>query len=338
MKREKVYIIAEGGVNHNGSIKTARELIDVAHEVGADAIKFQTFKAENLARRDSPKAEYQQAGMGDDEGQFDMLKRLQLDERAHGLLVEHSRFRGITFLSSPFDAASIDLLNRLGLETFKIPSGEITNMPYLRQIGSLKKKVILSTGMSYLGEIEAALRVLLQSGTRMSDITVLHCNTEYPTPMGDVNLNAMISIREAFKVKVGYSDHTSDIEIPMAAVALGASIIEKHFTLDKSMDGPDHKASLDPDEFRRMVIAVRNIEKALGDGIKRPSRSELKNRDVVRKSLVALKAIRKGDIFSADNIGTKRPGTGISPMEWDNVVGQKAKRDFKKDDFISLNE
>lgn len=338
MKKKNVFIIAEAGVNHNGSIEIAREMIDAARKAGADAIKFQTFRAEDLARKDTPKALYQQAGTARNESQYDMLKKLELDERAYSLLMKQSRLRGIQFLSSPFDAHSVDLLNRLGLEIFKVPSGEITNMPYLRQIGALRKKVILSTGMAYLREIEDALRVLQQSGTGIDDITVLHCNTEYPTPMRDVNLGAMISIREAFKVKVGYSDHTKGIEIPMAAVALGASIIEKHFTLDKNMDGPDHRSSLDPDEFRKMVTGIRNIEKAFGDGIKRPSRSEQKNKGVVRKSLVATKAIKIGELFSADNMGAKRPGTGISPMEWDRVIGKKAHKNFEKDDFISLNE
>lgn len=335
MKKKSVFIIAEAGVNHNGCIEIAREMIDAAREVGADAIKFQTFKAEQLARKDAPKALYQKAGTSSSDSQFDMLKKLELDEHAHDLLIKQSRLRGIKFLSSPFDAQSVELLTRLGLDIFKIPSGEITNMPYLRQIGALGKKVILSTGMAYLREIEDALSVLQQSGTRIDDITVLHCNTEYPTPMRDVNLRAMITIREAFKVKVGYSDHTQGIEIALAAVALGASVIEKHFTLDKNMEGPDHSSSLDPNEFRKMVVGIRNIEEALGDGVKKPSLSEQKNRDIVRKSLVALKTIKKGDIFSTHNIGAKRPGTGISPMEWDKFLGKEAAKDFNKDDFIS---
>jgi N,N'-diacetyllegionaminate synthase len=332
----RTFIIAEAGVNHNGSIDIAKKLIDVAAETGADAVKFQTFKAENMVSRFAAKAEYQKKTTDADESQFDMIKRLELNEDAHKELMDYGRDKGIIFLSSPFDLESIDLLNNLGLEIFKIPSGEITNLPYLRKIGRLKEKVILSTGMADLEEIGNAINVLTEYGTRKDDITVLHCNTEYPTPFEDVNLLAMLTIREVFKVKVGYSDHTLGIEVPLAAVALGTSIIEKHFTLDKNMDGPDHKASLDPLELKAMVNAVRNIEKALGNGIKKPSRSEMKNIQVVRKSIVAAKDIKKGEVLGEDNITVKRPAGGISPMEWDNVLGKRAKRDFRGDELIEI--
>ncbi|MFZ3122399.1 MAG: N-acetylneuraminate synthase [Thermodesulfovibrionales bacterium] len=332
----RTFIIAEAGVNHNGSIDIAKKLIDVAAETGADAVKFQTFKAENMVSRFAAKAEYQKKTTDADESQFDMIKRLELNEDAHKELMGYCRDKGIIFLSTPFDLESIDLLNNLGIEIFKIPSGEITNLPYLRKIGRLKKKVILSTGMADLEEIGNAINVLTGYGTRKDDITVLHCNTEYPTPFEDVNLVAMLTIRDAFKVKVGYSDHTPGIEAPVAAVALGATVIEKHFTLDKNMKGPDHKASLDPDELKAMIRTIRNIEKALGDGVKKPSTSELRNKPVVRKSIVAAKEIKKGETFTEDNITVKRPGTGISPMEWDSVIGNKAVRAFEEDDLIEL--
>lgn len=332
----KTFIIAEAGVNHNGSMKLAKKLVDVAAESGSDAVKFQTFKAKNMVSRFAAKAEYQKKTTDADESQFDMIKSLELNEDAHRELMGYCRDKGIIFLSSPFDLESIDLLNKLGLEIFKIPSGEITNLPYLREIGRLKKKVILSTGMSDLGEIGDAIQVLAASGIPKEDITVLHCNTEYPTPFEDVNLRAMLTIRDAFNVKVGYSDHTPGIEVPVAAVALGAAVIEKHFTIDKNMEGPDHKASLEPDELKAMVHAIRNIEKALGDGIKKPSPSELKNKPVVRKSIVAIRPIKTGEIFKDDNIAVKRPGNGISPMQWDRVIGRKAKRDFAEDDRIEL--
>lgn len=330
------FIIAEAGVNHNGSIGIAKKLIDVAAETGADAVKFQTFKAENMVSRFAAKADYQKKTTDADESQLDMIKRLELNEDAHKELMDYGRNKGIIFLSSPFDLESIDLLNKLGIEIFKIPSGEITNLPYLRKIGRLKKKVILSTGMADLGEIGNAINVLTEYGTRKDDITVLHCNTEYSTPFEDVNLNAMLTIRDAFKVKVGYSDHTPGIEVPVAAVALGATIIEKHFTIDKDMKGPDHKASLEPDELKAMVHAIRNIEKALGNGIKKPSSSEMKNIQVVRKSIVAAKDIKKGEVFGEDNITVKRPAGGISPMEWDNILGKRAKRDFRGDELIEI--
>jgi len=331
----KVFIIAEVGVNHNGSLEMAFQLIDVAVAAGADAVKFQTFKAEKVIAVNAPKADYQKETTGADESQLEMVKKLELDETAHIRLHQHCRHKGIQFLSTPFDLESIDLLNRLGLEIFKIPSGEITNLPYLRKLGVLKKRLILSTGMADLGEIENALDVLTESGTPLENITVLHCNTEYPTPFEDVNLRAMLTIRNAFPgIAVGYSDHTNGIEVPIAAVAMGATIIEKHFTLDRNLPGPDHKASLEPDELKAMVQAIRNIEKALGNGIKRPSPSEVKNKPIARKSLVATQPIKTGELFSAENITAKRPGVGISPMRWDEVLGQAAQKDYEKDELI----
>lgn len=330
----KVFIIAEAGVNHNGSIELAKQLIDKASEAGADAVKFQSFKVEKLVTKNARKAEYQEETTGTKESQFEMIKKLELDYSKHIELIEYSKSKGITFLSSPFDLDSIDLLNNLGLEIFKIPSGEITNLPYLRKIGSLGKKVILSTGMTTLGEIEFAIDILKKHGT--TDICVLHCNTEYPSPMKDVNLLAMNTIKNAFKVEVGYSDHTLGIEIPIAAVALGAKVIEKHFTLDKNMEGPDHRASLEPNELKDMVNAIRNIEKALGDGVKRPSNSEKKNKDIVRKSIVAGCRIKQGETFTEDNLEIKRPGDGISPIRWDEVLGKVAKRDFDEDELIEI--
>jgi len=332
----KTLIIAEVGVNHNGSIKIAKKLIDVAKDCGVDAVKFQTFTAEKLVRFNAEKANYQKETSGEDETQFNMIKKLELGVIAHKELIKYCSKKGILFLSSPFDLQSIDLLAELGLEIIKIPSGEIVNLLYLEKIGKLKKRIILSTGMADLGEIKNALDVLISSGTEKDDITVLHCNTEYPTPYEDVNLNAMATIKKAFGVKVGYSDHTLGIEVPIAAVALGAEVIEKHFTLDKNMKGPDHKASLEPNELMAMVNGIRNIEKALGDGIKKPSKSEQKNINVVRKSIVAIKPIKKGEIFSEENIGVKRPGTEISPMKWYEVIGKTAKKDFKIDEWIVL--
>ena len=332
----KTLIIAEAGVNHNGSIKIAKKLIDVAKDCGADAVKFQTFTAEKLVRFNAEKAAYQKETSGIDETQFNMIKKLELDVKTHKELIKYCSKKGILFLSSPFDFNSIDLLVELGLEIIKIPSGEIVNLPYLKKIGKLKKRIILSTGMADLGEIKNALDVLISSGTEKDGITVLHCNTEYPTPYEDVNLNAMATIKKAFGVKVGYSDHTLGIEVPIAAVALGAEAIEKHFTLDKNMKGPDHKASLEPSELKAMVNGIRKIEKALGDGIKKPSKSEQKNINVVRKSIVAIKPIKKGEIFSEENIGVKRPGTGISPMKWYEVIGKTAKKDFEIEEWIVL--
>jgi len=328
------YIIAEAGVNHNGSLAVARQLIDAAREAGADAVKFQTFKADKLVSKSAQKADYQKQTTGAEESQHAMIKKLELDRAAHLELIAYCKIKGIEFLSTPFDHDSIELLNELGLTTFKIPSGEITNVPYLRHIGSLKKRIILSTGMANLGEIEASIQVLTEAGTLRENINILHANTEYPTPMQDVNLRAMQTLGRAFNIPFGYSDHTNGIEVPIAAVAMGASVIEKHFTLDKTLPGPDHKASLEPAELNAMISAIRNIEIALGSPVKQPSPSELKNKAIARKSLVASTAIRQGDIFSEKNLTVKRPGTGISPLRWDEIIGTAAARDFQEDDLI----
>ena len=329
-----VFIIAEAGVNHNGSIELAKQLIDVASNSGADAVKFQTFKAENLVSKNAQKAEYQKQTTDASESQFDMIKKLELDVETHKELIAYCQEKGIMFLSTPFDHESIDLLSDLGLQIFKIPSGEITNLPYLRHIGSLGKKVVLSTGMSNLKEVGDALNILINAGTSKDNITVLHANTMYPTPMEDVNLNAMLTIQKEFAVAVGYSDHTLGIEVDIAAVAIGASVIEKHFTLDKAMDGPDHKASLEPDELKAMVSAIRNIEKALGRNEKILSPSEEVNINIVRKSIVANQNIKKGDLLTDKNIVAKRPGGGISPMRWDEIIGTVASKDYNTDELI----
>lgn len=330
----QVFIIAEAGVNHNGSVDVAKKMIDAAAAAGADAVKFQTFKAERLVSRRAPKAEYQMEHTDRNESHYEMIKKLEIDEEAHRILIDHCRQRNILFLSSPFDRDSVNLLDKLGLTIFKLPSGEITNFPYLRHIGSLKKDIIMSTGMADLVEIANALKVLVEAGTPKERITVLHCNSEYPTLMEDVNLRALQTIANTFGVRTGYSDHTIGIEAPIAAVALGATVVEKHFTLDKNMPGPDHKASLEPAELTAMIEAIRNIEKALGDGRKEPSSSELKNKPVARKSIVAARDIKKGELLTEENITTKRPGTGLSPMIWNQVLHQKAKRDFKADELI----
>lgn len=328
----KTYIIAEAGVNHNGDFNLAKDLIYKAKEVGADAVKFQTFTAEKIVSRTAPKADYQTKTTSTDESQFQMLKKLELSYEQFRALKEYSNQIGIEFLSTPFDEDSIEFLTDLQISKWKIPSGEITNLPYLVKIEKTKLPIILSTGMSTMKEIAQALEVF-RSYDR-SDITLLHCNTEYPTPFSDVNLKAMLTMRDTYGVKVGYSDHTSGIEVPIAAVALGAEVIEKHFTLDKSMPGPDHKASLDPDEFVAMVKAIRNIEQALGTGIKQPSSTESKNIAVIRKSIVAKRAIQKGEMFTEDNITTKRPGDGMSPMKWFDLLGKVASRDYPKDTKI----
>lgn len=330
----RTLIIAEAGVNHNGDIKLAKLLIDAAAEAGADLVKFQTFNADRLVTRTAKKADYQNQATDKKESQYEMLRQLELSPEMHVELIAHCASRNIGFFSTGFDIESIDLLLSLGQDHFKIPSGEITNLPYLRHIGRLGKDVIFSTGMASMGEIEAAIDVLERAGTSRANITVLHCTTEYPTPMVEVNLRAMQSIQMAFGVAVGYSDHTTGIEVAIAAVALGATVIEKHFTLDRNMLGPDHKASLEPAELKDMVVAIRNIELALGDGIKRLTPSEAKNRAVARKSLVAGRPIKMGEVFSAQNITTKRPGTGVSPMRWDEVIGQFAQKNYKKDDLI----
>ena len=330
-----VFIIAEAGVNHNGSLDLAKKLIDVAVEAGADAVKFQTFKAEKLVSKNAKKAKYQKENMsGSDDSQFAMLKKLELDLDTHHKLISYCNTKNIMFLSTPFDHESIELLHELQLPIFKIPSGEITNLPYLRHIGSLQKKVILSTGMADMSEIEDALDILLQAGTKKENITLLHANTMYPTPMEDVNLKAMVIIGNTFDVAFGYSDHTLGIEVDIAAVAMGASCIEKHFTLDKTMQGPDHKASLEPDELKAMVQAIRNIEIALGSSVKKPTPSETPNIEVARKSIVASCAIQKGEKLSENNLAIKRPGNGISPMKWDEIVGKVATKDYEVDELI----
>ena len=330
----KVFIIAEAGVNHNGSIEIARKLVDEAALAGADAVKFQTFKAENLVSKDAKKADYQMETTDGNESQFDMLKKLELTPDMHRELIEYCSQKNIMFLSTPFDIDSLRYLLQCGIEIIKIPSGEITNYPYLREVGRTGRPVVLSSGMSGLDEVKAAVNVLREYGSR--DITVLHCNTEYPTPYSDVNLKAMLTIKEELGVAVGYSDHTPGIEVAVAATALGAVVIEKHFTLDKNMQGPDHKASLEPHELCEMIRQIRNVELALGDGLKVPSESEKKNIDIVRKSIVAKKVIKQGDLFTEDNITTKRPGNGISPMRWNEIIGQRAVRDFGADELIEL--
>jgi len=335
LKRKRVFIIAEAGVNHNGSLKLAKKMVDSAGASGADAIKFQTFKAENLATHTAPKASYQKRDSRK-ASQLEMLRSLELNEKAHKALMGHCRKKRIKFLSSAFDLESVDLLKKARLDVYKIPSGQITDMPYLKKIGALKKKVILSSGMSGLEDIKEAIGVLIKAGTPKKNITVLHCNTEYPTPYSDVNLSAMLTIREKLGVGVGYSDHTKGIEIPVAAVSLGAEIIEKHFTLDRKMAGPDHKASLEPGELKAMVNSIRNIENALGSGSKHITPSELKNMDIVRKSIVASRDIRKDELLTDENMTTKRPAKGISPMEWDSVIGRRAKKGFKKDEMIKI--
>ena len=332
----RTLIIAEAGVNHNGDIDLAKKLIEVAAEAGADLVKFQTFNANRLVTRTAKKATYQTQTTDSGESQHEMLRRLELNTDMHKVLLDHCAIRNIGFFSTGFDIESIDLLLNLGQDHFKIPSGEITNLPYLRHIGQLGKATILSTGMATLGDIEAAIDVLEQAGTARAQITILHCTTEYPTPMNEVNLRAMQSIQAAFGVAVGYSDHTAGIEVAIAAVAMGATVIEKHFTLDRNLPGPDHKASLEPEELKAMVAAIRNIEIALGDGVKRLTPSEARNKPVARKSLVASQAIKAGESFSAQNIATKRPGTGISPMRWDEVMGRVASRDFAADELIEL--
>jgi N,N'-diacetyllegionaminate synthase len=330
----KVLIIAEAGVNHNGDIDMAKKLIDVAAEAGADLVKFQTFNADRLVTESASKADYQKLEGGGNESQHAMLRKLELTEAMHHELIAHCALRGIGFFSTGFDIQSIDMLVSFGQEVFKIPSGEITNLPYLRHIGKLEKEVILSTGMSSMDEIESAIKALEESGTPRERTTVLHCTTAYPAPMVDVNLHAMQSIRTKFGVNVGYSDHTLGIEISLAAVALGATVIEKHFTLGRTLPGPDHKASLEPRELKSMVEGIRNIEEALGDGVKRPMPSELGNRDVSRKSIVASQDINPGQKFTEENLITKRPGSGISPMKWDQLLLKSAHRKFFADELI----
>ncbi len=330
----KTLLIAEAGVNHNGDIALAKSLIDAAADAGADIVKFQTFSADRLVSISAEKAEYQVMASDPTETQHAMLKRLELSESMHIDLIKHCKLRGIQFLSTAFDTESVDLLLALGQQSFKIPSGEITNLPYLRHIGKIGKPVIISTGMSNIDEIGAALSALEAAGTPRSLITVLHCTTNYPTAMPDVNLRAMLTIKDAFGVSVGYSDHTPGIEVSIAAVALGATVIEKHFTTDRNLPGPDQKASLEPDELTEMVRAIRNIELALGDGEKKATVSESKNMPVARKSIVASCAIKIGDELTETNLTTKRPGFGISPMEWDLIIGTVANRNFAIGEMI----
>ena len=336
MNNKKVIIIAEAGVNHNGSYELAIKMVDEAKRAGADYVKFQTAKPELVISTFAPKAEYQKETTGAAESQLEMCKAIHLPLADYKPLKEYCDKVGIGFMSTPFDLVSIDVLEPLDMDYYKIPSGEITNLPYLRKIASKHRPVILSTGMCEVEEVEAALQVLEQGGVKRSDVIVLHCNTEYPTPMCDVNLRAMDDLRRSLGVEVGYSDHTKGIEVPIAAVALGATVIEKHFTLDKTMEGPDHKASLEPDELKAMVDAIRNIEQALGDGHKHVSPSERKNMDIARKSIVAARDIRKGEVLTEENITTKRPGNGISPMRWDSVIGTTAIRDFGYDELIEI--
>jgi N,N'-diacetyllegionaminate synthase len=330
----RVFVIAEAGVNHNGDIEIAKQLIDAASEAGADAVKFQTFQADSLVCRTAKKAEYQLETTDRTETQYDMLKKLELTPQMHRELIEHCLKRNIMFLSTPFDLESIKLLSELGMQIYKIPSGEITNLPYLREIAKQQKKIILSTGMSSMDEVKAAVNVLKNNGTE--ELTLLHCNTQYPTPISDVNLLAMVKMREETGLPVGYSDHTQGIEVPIAAAALGAEVIEKHFTLDRKMEGPDHKASLEPQELMQMVVGIRKIESALGSKIKQVSESEMTNVAIVRKSIVAAANIKRGEKYTEKNITTKRPATGISPMMWDEIIGKTADRDYKVDEIIGF--
>jgi len=333
-----VYIIAEAGVNHNGSLERAKEMIDVAASTGVDAVKFQTFIAESLVTRTAAKADYQQQATDAAESQFEMLKKLELSLSDFEELKARCEEQGVDFLSTPFDLVTIDMLVDLGVDKWKLPSGELTNLLYLRKIGALKQEVILSTGMANVDEVSAAVSVLESSGVRREQLTLLHCNSEYPTPMHDVNLRAMQTLESAFPglKGVGYSDHTLGIEVPIAAVAMGASVIEKHFTLDRTLPGPDHRASLEPDDLKAMVVGIRNIEAALGDGRKEPTESELKNRQIARKSIVAARAIAPGEKFTEENLTVKRPGAGLSPMMWDELIGCNSKSSYQKDGCIEL--
>ena len=334
---KKTLIIAEAGVNHNGDIAKAKALIDKGAEAGVDYVKFQTFKAANLVTKQAKRAAYQDKNTQNNDSQYEMLKKLELSQAVHQELIDYCAKKGVQFLSTGFDIESLEFLARLGITIAKVPSGEITNLPYLRKIATLFPEVILSTGMATIIEIKDAVKVLTDNGVNRDKITVLHCNTEYPTPIEDVNLRAMLHIQQEVGVAIGYSAHTLGIEVPIAAVALGATVIEKHFTLDKTLPGPDHKASLEPEELKAMVMAIRNIEKAVGgSGLKEVSASEAKNKPIARKSIVASKSIKKGDFFTEENITVKRPGIGISPIQWDDVIGKTAKKDFEEDDLIEL--
>lgn len=329
-----VFVIAEAGVNHNGSLELAKKLVNAAKDAGADCVKFQTFVSKNIVSKNAVKAEYQKQQTEPEESQHDMLKKLELSFDEFVELNEYCKSKSIEFMSTAFDFDSIDFLDSLEMGTWKIPSGDITNLPYLIKIAKLNKPVILSTGMSTLEDIRSAIKALKENGAE--ELTVLHCTTEYPTPFEDVNLRAMNTIKEEFGVKVGYSDHTKGIEVPIAAVALGATVIEKHFTLDRNMEGPDHKASLEPNELKAMVDSIRHIELALGNGMKQPAESEKKNMAVARKSIIASKEIKSGEIFTEENLTVKRPGDGISPMRWFDIMGKPAPRDFEEDELIEL--
>lgn len=334
---KRTLIIAEAGVNHNGDIAKAKALIDKGAEAGVDYVKFQTFKAEKLVTKQALRASYQDKNTQNNDSQYEMLKKLELSQALHQELMDYCNQKGVKFLSTGFDSESLVFLAQLGITIAKVPSGEITNLPYLRQVASLFPEVILSTGMATIDEIKDAVKVLIDNGVSKDKIIILHCNTEYPTPMEDVNLKAMLHIQRELGLPIGYSDHTLGIEVPIAAVALGATVIEKHFTLDKTLPGPDHKASLEPNELKAMVSAIRNIEKAIGgSGLKEVSKSEEKNKPIARKSIVASTDIKKGDIFTLENLTVKRPGSGISPMQWDEVIGKEAKRDFQEDELIEL--
>ena len=334
MSKNTTFIIAEAGVNHNGSFDLAKQLVDKAVWAGADCIKFQTFNSKNLVSKNAQKAEYQKKTTDSSETQLDRLKKLELSKEEFIELRDYCNQKGIQFLSTPFDLESIDFLASIGVKTWKVPSGEITNYPFLRAIGKRKESVIMSTGMCTLDEVRDAIEVLKTFGT--SDITLLHCTTEYPAPYDSVNLKAMLTLQNEFGYRVGYSDHTNGIEIPVAAVAMGATVIEKHFTLDKNMEGPDHKASLEPEELKQMVLSIRNVEVALGNGIKQPSEAEKNNIAIARKSIVAACDINKGEVFTEDNLTAKRPGNGISPMKWNDVLGKVANCDFLVDEMITL--
>ena len=332
-----VLIIAEAGVNHNGSMEIAKQLVDAAVDAGVDIIKFQTFKAEKLVSKSAKQAEYQKRNISDgNDSQYEMLKKLELSKENHEELIAYCKEKGIRFWSTAFDSESMDYLHSLNLGLWKIPSGEITNYPYLRKIASYREDIIMSTGMCEEQDIQNAIEVLIKLGIKKEQIILLHCNTQYPTPFQDVNLKAMNTIKETFGIQVGYSDHTQGIEVPIAAVALGAAVIEKHFTIDRNLPGPDHKASLEPSELRAMVNAIRNIEQALGDGIKKVSDSERGNISVARKSIVAACTIKKGELLTEDNLAVKRPGTGLSPMLWENVIGTVAIKDYEEEDLIEL--
>ena len=332
----KTLIIAEAGVNHNGNFELAKQLVDKAVEGGADIVKFQTCKAENVISRYADKAEYQKVTTGEADSQLEMVRKLMLTYEEYGKLKEYCDEKGIEFLSTAFDLPSVDYLHSIGMRRWKIPSGEITNLPLLIKIAKLGEPIIMSTGMSELSEVADAIKVLKENGA--GEITILHCTTEYPAPYGDVNLAAMDTMREAFGLPVGYSDHTKGLEIPVAAVARGACVIEKHFTLDRNMEGPDHKASIEPDELKQMVDMIRHVEVAVGDGVKKVSPSELKNQDIARKSIIAKTAIKTGDVFTEENVTTKRPGNGINPMRWFELLGKKAKHDYEEDYLIEKDE